>query len=74
MEFKGRESWEANGHVEEENGSSSEIETGMGTESDEIERSKVGIMRALVEAQDPSCKVSFFLFVFLFLFLVLFLF
>ncbi|KAH7516817.1 hypothetical protein FEM48_Zijuj10G0174900 [Ziziphus jujuba var. spinosa] len=34
----------------------SEIETGTETESDEIERSKVGIMRAFVEAQDPSCK------------------
>ena len=33
-----------------------------GEENNEIERSKVGIMRALVEREDPSAKVvSFFL-------------
>ena len=33
--------------------------------SDEIERSKVGIMRALVEREDQSAKVLFFKFFFL---------
>lgn len=56
MEFNGRESSEANERAGEENGSSSEIEPEC-VEIDEVEKSKIGIMRALVEAQDPTSKV-----------------
>ena len=34
------------------------VEEQQGLESNEIEKSKVGIMRALVEREDPSSKVE----------------
>ncbi|KAF3430899.1 hypothetical protein FNV43_RR25629 [Rhamnella rubrinervis] len=55
MEINGTQSWEQNERVEEESGSNSEIETEF-MKSNEIEKSKIGIMRAFVEAQDPSSK------------------
>jgi hypothetical protein len=39
-----------------------EAENSFSMESNEIEQSKVGIMRALVEAEDPSAKVPSSLF------------
>lgn len=74
MEFNGRESSKANERAGEANGSSSEIEPEC-VEIDEVEKSKIGIMRALVEAQDPTSKVfpkdPFHLFFSLLLFIIL---
>lgn len=45
-----------------------EAENSFSMESNEIEQSKVGIMRALVEAEDPSAKVPSSLSLFFFFF------
>lgn len=49
-----------------------EAENSFSMESNEIEQSKVGIMRALVEAEDPSAKVPSSLFFWLSSLLVFF--
>jgi hypothetical protein len=55
------------GSNEKDGGRVEAIEDQQSLESNEIEKSKVGIMRALVEREDPSSKVGIgFSFVFLF--------